>query len=381
VTADFDTHFMSVALALAARGLGSTWPNPSVGAVIVRETPDGPHVVGRGVTQPGGRPHAEAMALQAAGLAATGATMYVTLEPCSFRTVRGAQSCLRLSIIHGLRRVVAAIEDPNPAIAGLSFGVLRSLGIETQVGLLREEAAKAHRGHFTRLRLGRPFVTVKVARSADGYAGGAGGRQVAISCDEAMTWVHLQRAYSDAIMLAIGSVLSDDPLLNVRLPGMADRSPVRVILDSDLKLASARGAGGRRLRLLETARDIPTWVIATPAASIEAERILLAAGCEVMRVEADTDGRVDLAAALQLLGTRGLTRLFSEGGPTVAEKLAERDLIDEQIVSTSPRVLGEAGVVAVRPGLAARLADPLLFRQADQRLIGDDDFVWYERIR
>jgi diaminohydroxyphosphoribosylaminopyrimidine deaminase/5-amino-6-(5-phosphoribosylamino)uracil reductase len=174
-------------------------------------------------------------------------------------------------------------------------------------------------------------------------------------------------------MLGVGSVLADNPMLTVRLPGMAGRSPIRVILDSHLRLPL-------NSRLVQTAGEAPVWVIAAEAAPVEREHALVAAGVEVMRVSAGPDGHLDLTEALTLLGTRGITRVFSEGGPVVGEKLALAGLVDEIIVSTSPKPLGEHGVVAVRPDLAEMLASPDLYRLAETGLIGHDLIERYERI-
>lgn len=363
---------MRQALDFGARGQGTTWPNPCVGAIVTQDTPDGPVVVARGHTQPGGRPHGEANAFDRAGVAAAGGTLYVTLEPCSHRTIRAATPCVERTILAGVKRVVAATADPNPRFRGLGFALLRTAGLSVTTGVLEDEAQRTHRGYVLRVTQGRPMVTFKVARTADGFAGGVGGERIAVSCPAANGWVHLQRAHHDAIMLGIGSVLSDDPLLTVRLPGMAARSPIRVILDSALRLPVSS-------QLVRTAREVPVWVIAAEAASVENEAALVAAGVEVMRVSTGADGRLDLAEALQLLGTRGITRVFSEGGPTIAEKLALSGLVDEVIVSTSPRPLGRPGVVALRPGLARSLADPDLYRLAETGLIGHDHFEHFVR--
>ncbi|MFA6967479.1 bifunctional diaminohydroxyphosphoribosylaminopyrimidine deaminase/5-amino-6-(5-phosphoribosylamino)uracil reductase RibD [Bosea sp. (in: a-proteobacteria)] len=373
VQAALDRHFMRQALAFGARGQGTTWPNPCVGALVTQDTADGPVIVARGHTQPGGRPHGEANAFDRAGPnAAAGGTLYVTLEPCSHRTIRAATPCVERTILAGVRRVVAAMADPNPLFRGLGFALLRTAGIAVTTGVLEAEAQRIHRGHVLRVTQGRPMVTFKIARTADGYAGGPGGARIAVSCPAANGWVHLQRAHHDAIMLGIGSVLADDPLLTVRLPGMAQRSPIRIILDSHLRLPIGS-------QLVRTAAEVPVWVIASEAAPVERELALVAAGVEVMRVSADASGHLDLAEALRLLGTRGLTRIFSEGGPTVAEKLAQAGLLDEVIVSTSPNALGQPGIVAVRPALAALLADPDLYALAETQLIGHDRFEHFVR--
>jgi diaminohydroxyphosphoribosylaminopyrimidine deaminase/5-amino-6-(5-phosphoribosylamino)uracil reductase len=370
---EIDRAFMARALELGARGLGQTWPNPSVGAVVVRHGPDGPVIVGEGRTQPGGRPHGEAMAFEQAGAAASGGTLYVTLEPCSHRTVRGGTPCIERTLLAGVRRVVSAMADPNPQIAGLSHALLRMAGVEVCVGVLEDQAQRSHRGHVLRVTQGRPMVTFKVARTADGFAGGAGGARLAISCPESGEWVHRLRASHDAIMLGIGSVLADDPLLTVRLPGMEIRSPVRVVLDSSLRLPHSA-------KLVQGAATVPLWVIAAEDAPVAAEARLVATGVEVMRVSRGADGHLDLREALRLLATRGITRVFSEGGPTIGEQLALQGLADEVIVSTSPNPLGGDGIVAVRPGLAALLADPEIYAVTQAGQIGCDRFECFTRI-
>lgn len=372
--AAIDRAFMRQALDFGARGQGTTWPNPCVGAIVMQDTADGPVVVARGHTRPGGRPHGEAAAFDRAGPnAAAGGTLYVTLEPCSHRTIRAATPCVERTILAGVRRVVAAMADPNPLFRGLGFALLRTAGLAVTTGVLEREAQAAHRGHVLRVTQGRPMVTFKVARTADGYAGGPGGARLAVSCPAASAFVHLQRAHHDAIMLGIGSVLADDPLLTVRLPGMAGRSPIRVILDSQLRLPLTS-------QLVRTAAEVPVWVLAAETAPVAAETALVAAGVEVMRVSAGADGHLDLGEALRLLGTRGITRIFSEGGPTIGEKLAQAGLADEVIVSTSPNALGRPGVVAVRPGLAALLADRDVYALTEGGLIGHDRFEHFTRI-
>lgn len=367
-----DRVFMAQALAYGAVNLGATWPNPSVGAIVTQDTADGPVVVARGVTQAGGRPHGEADAFAHAGAAAMGGTLYVTLEPCSHRSVRGGTPCVEHTILSGVKRVVSAMADPNPFIAGLGHALLRTAGIEVVTGVLEEQAQRAHRGHVLRVTQGRPMVTFKIARTADGYAGGSGGTPIRVSSPQAMEWVHLQRAHHDAIMLGIGSVLADDPQLTVRLPGLESRSPIRVILDSHLRLPLAS-------KLVRTAREVPVWVIASETAPVEPELALMAAGVEVMRVSAGPDGHLDLKEALTLLGTRGITRVFSEGGPRIGEKLALAGVADEVVVSTSSKRLDRPGIVAVRPDLARALADTDLYRLAETELIGDDRFEHFVR--
>ncbi|MDR3420269.1 MAG: bifunctional diaminohydroxyphosphoribosylaminopyrimidine deaminase/5-amino-6-(5-phosphoribosylamino)uracil reductase RibD [Xanthobacteraceae bacterium] len=328
-----DARFMALALTLGRRGLGRTWPNPAVGAVIVK---DGV-IVGRGWTQTGGRPHAEIEALRRAGEAARGATLYVTLEPCSHHGK--SPPCADAIIAAGVARVVSALEDPNPKVAGEGHARLRAAGMTVDVGIGAEEARRDHAGHIRRMREGRPQVMLKLAVSADGKGGGLGRRPLAITGEAVRDRVHLLRAHSDAIMVGIGTVLADDPLLTCRLPGMEKYSPVRVVIDSALRLPPAS-------RLVQTAREVPVWVICGMEASRAAEERLHAAGIVVLRM-AERQGRLDLAAALKLVAGRGITRLMVEGGPTLAAALIAVDLVDDAVLFQSPKVVGAEGIDAL----------------------------------
>ena len=237
-----DLRFMALALALGRRGLGRTWPNPAVGAVVVRDDGAGPVIVGRGWTQPGGRPHAETEALARAGEAARGATLYVTLEPCSHHGK--TPPCADAIIKAGIKRVVSALADPNPQVAGAGHWRMAENGVIVEVGIGADEARRANAGHIRRMTDGRPHTILKLAVSADGKAGLSGRRPVQITGSAVRNEVHLMRATSDAVLTGIGTALSDDPLLTCRLPGMADRSPVRVVLDSQIAAAARQPAGG-----------------------------------------------------------------------------------------------------------------------------------------
>src|SRR5262245_21054 len=350
---------MALALALGRRGLGRTWPNPSVGAVVVHETADGPVVVGRGWTQPVGRPHAEPEPLARAGAAAKGATLYVTLEPCSHHG--RTPPCADAVVASGIARVVSALEDPNPAVQGEGHARLRARGIAVEVGTGAETARDDHAGHIRRVNDGRPHVTLKLAISADGKSGLVGRRPVPITGAPATARVHRLRGMSDAIMVGIGTALADDPSLTCRLPGMSADSPVRVVLDSGLRLPLAA-------KLVESAHETPVWVIAGEAAPAAREHALRARGVEVMRV-ASPDGRLDLAAAMKELAERGVTRLMVEGGPILAAALVASDLIDEAVLFRSPHLLGGGGIDALEGlRLTALTQSPHLVLRTTERL-------------
>jgi diaminohydroxyphosphoribosylaminopyrimidine deaminase / 5-amino-6-(5-phosphoribosylamino)uracil reductase len=359
-----DRRFMTLALTLGRRGLGRTWPNPAVGAVIVK---DGA-IVGRGWTQPGGRPHAEIEALRRAGDAARGATLYVTLEPCSHHGK--SPPCADAVIAAGLSRVVSALEDPNPEVAGAGHARLRAAGLVVDVGIGAEEARRDHAGHIRRMREGRPQVMLKLAISADGKAGASGRQPAAITGEAVRDRVHLLRAQNDAIMVGIGTALADDPLLTCRLPGMGGYSPVRIVLDSALRLPLGS-------RLVRSARETPVWLVAASAASSAAEA-LQAHGVHVLWARASAGG-LDLADVLRSLAVRGITRLMVEGGPTLAAAFVAADLVDAANLFHSAKRLGADGVDALEGlPLAALTQSPRLKCVASEP-VGVDTLTVFER--
>lgn len=358
---------MRLAIALGERNLGLTWPNPSVGSIVVDESGDAPVILSQGATQAGGRPHAERVALAAAGARAKGATLYVSLEPCSHH---GRTSpCADAVIEAGVARVVSALEDPDSRVAGLGHARLREAGIDVTVGCLARDARRAHIGHITRVTKGRPAVALKLARSTEGFAGSRGGPRLMLTGAIANAKVHLMRAHTDAIMAGIGTLLADDPLLNVRLPGLESRSPIRIVIDSQLRTPSSS-------RIVSGAREIPSWIVTTVDAPVAAEKDLVAQGVEVLRVSSDASGRVALPEALALLGTRGITRVFCEGGPELADALAEADLVDELVLVTGRSARGKGDLPALGPSLQDRM-DLLDLRAEEQ--IGPDLFMFWER--
>jgi diaminohydroxyphosphoribosylaminopyrimidine deaminase/5-amino-6-(5-phosphoribosylamino)uracil reductase len=362
-----DARFMAAALALGRRGLGVCAPNPAVGALIVN---DGV-VLGRGWTRPGGRPHAETEALREAGAAARGATLYSTLEPCSHHGA--TPPCAEAIVDSGISRVVYAIGDPDPRVAGDGDAILIAAGISVTKGILENEARRANLGHMLRIAENRPMVTLKLAMTSDFHA--AGSRhdpRLVITGAAANGFVHMLRAMHDAIMVGSGTILADDSLLSVRLPGLEARKPLRVVLDTDLRLRIESF-------LVATAREIPALVIAGEGASGDAAARLRAAGVEVEFVRRDDFGHASLRAALELLAARGLTRIFSEGGPRLAAALVGEGLADEVNLLTSPKPLGREGVLGLAPTAGAILADPARYSCAETRLIGADRLVRYER--
>jgi diaminohydroxyphosphoribosylaminopyrimidine deaminase / 5-amino-6-(5-phosphoribosylamino)uracil reductase len=362
-----DQRFMQLVLTLGRRGQGRTRPNPAVGALVVK---DGV-IVGRGWTQPGGRPHAEPEALKRAGEAARGATLYVTLEPCSH--IGKSPPCADAIIAAGIARVVSAIEDPNPEVAGQGHAKLRAAGIAVDIGLGAAEAARDHAGHFRRVRDKRPHVILKLAVSSDDKIGAAGRKPVAISGEAAKARMHLLRAQCDAILVGIGTVRADDPLLTCRLPGMAARSPVRVVLDRSLRIPGSS-------RLVHSARETPLWVMTSNLAEASAAMKLGGAGAQVIRVAAATTSRgLDLASVLHELSGKGITRLLVEGGARVASSFVAAGLVDEVWLLRGADPVGADGVAALDALPLTAITQSPRFRVRASETLQKDTLTIYER--
>ncbi len=317
---DLDTRMMRLAIEMGERGLGTTAPNPSVGAVIV-DAASG-EVISVGWTQPGGRPHAETEAIRQAGDRARGATIYVTLEPCSHHGK--TPPCAEAIIAAGLKRAVVAILDPDPRVSGRGVRMLRTAGIEVRRGLLANEAHRLTRGHILRVTERRPLIQLKMALDAQGRVPrGEGGRPVWVTGPEARAHGHMLRAKADAILVGSGTVADDDPELTCRLPGLADRSPIRVVVAGSRLPSTAS-------KLSRTARSVPVWIICatgTPEARLAP---LVEMGCRVLPVTA-VDGLPWLPAICEALVAEGITRLLVEGGPTMWRAFASAGFTDEII--------------------------------------------------
>jgi diaminohydroxyphosphoribosylaminopyrimidine deaminase/5-amino-6-(5-phosphoribosylamino)uracil reductase len=357
-----DTSHMRAALALARRGLGNCWPNPAVGCVVVR---DG-RVVGRAVTAPGGRPHAEPLALAMAGESARGATIYVTLEPCCHhgRTA----PCTDTLIAAGVARVVIATRDCDPRVNGQGIARLREAGIAVEIGLLAAEAEEINAGFFSRVRRGRPLVTLKLATTLDGRIATHDGESRWITGAAARRAAHALRGRNDAVMVGVGTVLTDDPELTCRIPGFRPTSPVRVVADSHLRTRLTS-------RLVATAREAPTWILARPGADADRRRALAGAGVTVITVEPAGAGAglgVDPGEALRALAGRGITRLLVEGGAQLAAALLRADLVDRLVWFHAPSVMGADGWPAAQAfGVTDLAAMPRFVRHA-ARPVGED---------
>lgn len=363
-----DRRFFAAALRWGAGALGTAWPNPAVGALVVK---DG-RVIGRGRTGSGGRPHAESIALEAAGAAAAGATIYVSLEPCSHfgRTPPCADAIVRA----GIERVVAGPSDPDPRVSGKGFDRLRQAGIEVEADFLPAAARRVHAGHLARLAGGRPHVLVKLAVSADDGIGLAGVGRTPVSGATARRHVQALRSRVDAILVGRGTVEADDPELTCRLPGLEHRSPVRVVLDTMRRV-------GRGRRVLAPDSPVPTWFLCAPEAAVP-----VAEGEPRAQRRRDVavprgPGGLDLAAALARLAADGIGRLLVEGGASVARSLLEADLVDEVMLFRSPERLGPERVPALAGLPLSVIESSQAFHRTERRMFGPDRLISYERLR
>ncbi|MFO7297708.1 MAG: bifunctional diaminohydroxyphosphoribosylaminopyrimidine deaminase/5-amino-6-(5-phosphoribosylamino)uracil reductase RibD [Pseudomonadota bacterium] len=362
-----DARFMDIALMLARRGLGTTAPNPAVGAVIVDETTG--EVIARGWTQPGGRPHAETEALRRAGARARGATMYVTLEPCSHHG--GTPPCADALVEAGIARVVVGIEDPDPRVAGRGLDRLRAAGISVTRGVRSAEADWVTRGHILRVSERRPFIQLKLALAADGSVPrGKAGQPVWVTGPEARAHGHLLRATADAILVGRRTVEDDDPELTCRLPGLAGQSPARVVLTRDLRISLES-------KLVRTARDVPVILFCGPDADSQQRAELEARGCEIIPVR-EVEGTLWLPAVTEALAARNVTRLLVEGGPAIWRSFARACFVDEVIAF---QARAEQTREANRPPPSAYLPGLDLTLVARQEVGADVMMIYRRRIR
>ncbi len=349
---------MRAALALARRGLGSTWPNPSVGCVLVCDD----RVVGRGTTAPGGRPHAEAIALAHAGDLARGATAYVTLEPCSHHG--RTPPCADALIAAGVARVVVACGDPDPRVDGAGVAMLRAAGITVDIGLLADEARSLQLGFLTRVGLGRPMVTLKLASTLDGRIATHTGESQWITGPEARRAAHALRGQHDAVLAGVGTIEADDPELTCRIPGYRKTPDLRIVVDSRLRTPATA-------RVVATAATALTWFLHRAGADVDRMQALSDAGVRLIEVGGDDDG-VDLVAGTQALGAAGLTRVLVEGGARIAGALLRAGLVDRIAWFHAPSVMGGDGWPAAQAFGVTALSEMPRFRRVDSRPMGND---------
>ena len=360
-----DRRFMKSALVLARRGLGTVAPNPAVGCVLV--APSG-RVVGRGWTQPGGRPHAETVALDRAGTRARGATAFVTLEPCSH--TGKTPPCADALITAGVRRVVVAIEDPDKRVSGRGLMRLREAGIDVTLGVMAAEAEELNLGYITQRRNGRPLVTLKSATTLDGRIAAHTGESRWITGPSARRRVHQMRMSHDAIVVGIGTVLADDPDLTCRLTGLEDHSPVRVVIDTRLQLPLAS-------RLVRTASETPTWIVVSAETERDRFKAYEELGVIVIPVSVGQDTHPNPPDVLIELGARGLTRVLVEGGSLLAAALLRAGLVDRLAWFRAPSVIGGDGVPAIGAFGIDKLSQTRRLKLLSIETLGDDRLETY----
>jgi diaminohydroxyphosphoribosylaminopyrimidine deaminase/5-amino-6-(5-phosphoribosylamino)uracil reductase len=361
-----DALFMRAAVALSRRAAGTTWPNPAVGCVLVK---DGV-LIGQGVTAPGGRPHAETQALAMAGAAARGATAYVTLEPCSH--YGQTPPCAQALIEAGVARVVVAVRDPDPRVDGAGAAMLRAAGIEVTEGVLAEEARQVLQGFLTRVTQNRPAITLKLATTLDGRIATSSGDSQWITGTPARKSAHGLRGRHDAILVGVGTVLADDPDLTCRIPGYAARPAPRIVADSHLRTPLTA-------RIVATARATPTWILHRDGADAARIEALSAAGVVCLETAGDDMG-IDPHAALSALALAGLTSILAEGGARLAAALLRAGVVDRLALYQAPSIIGGDGIPAVQAmGVAVLEAMPR-FRRLAQTGVGDDLLTEFSRI-
>ena len=357
-----DRQYMAEAIRLGARGICTTHPNPNVGCVIVQQG----EIVGRGWHPRAGEPHAEVFALAEAGERARGADVYVTLEPCSHHG--RTPPCADALIAAGVKRVVAAMQDPNPKVAGEGLARLEQAGIQVETGLLAEQAAQLNPGFLSRWQRGRPYVRLKLAASLDGRTAMASGESRWITGAAARQDVQRLRARSSAVVTGVGTILADNPSMNVRLDAHQlhsvepVRQPLRVVLDSQLRLphtANILTLPGGKLVITGNG-DKAAWH------ALENE------GAEVALVDCDENGRLQPAAVLELLAQRDINEVLLECGPTVAGSFMAAGLVDELVLYLAPHLMGDAarGLFTI-PGLEA-MQDRIALEWLDVRKVGED---------
>lgn len=356
-----DIHHMKTALELAARGLGRVWPNPAVGCVLVNAN----HVAGRGWTQPGGQPHAEVEALRRAGDAAKGATAYVTLEPCFHEGQTPA--CARLLYEAGVERVVFSVKDPDPRTNGKSAKMLKKMGIQVESGLLAAKARALNEGFFKVIQTGRPMVTLKLAASLDGKIAAEPGKQTWLTGMEAQKYSHLLRATHDAILVGIGTVIADDPQLTCRIEGLSEFSPIRIVLDTNLRIPA-------KCRLLQREDETPVWIITEEEKIPDRLKRLNFETKEVLNIN-------NLKRILEVIAGRGITRLLIEGGSRINAAFLESGLVDHILwFQTYDKVLGPDGVPAFNDHQASFYEGVTGFYHTRSRRAGEDSLEFLERL-
>jgi len=362
---------MAAALRLGRRNLGHTGTNPAVGALLVQRDSGGPRIVGRGWTAVGGAPHAETVALREAGNNSHGATAYVTLEPCAHQG--RTPPCADALASSGIARLVTTMTDPDSRVAGRGLAILKAAAIEVTNGVLEEEAKIAHGGHIRRMTANRPWITLKLAISADGMIGRREGDRVLVSGPEATNFVQALRTEYDSILVGIGTVDADDPRLSSRSAISVASKAVRIVLDPQARISLGSN-------LVRSAADAPVWLIVSDSADSDRLARLQAAGVIIKQVGMGPTGLV-LEEVFAGLAEDGRSRVLVEGGAKLAAGLVAGDMVDEAVFIRAPSVIGPEGVPALAGQSLSAVDRSPRYRLIDDASVGDDRLKRYVRVR
>lgn len=355
---------MTSALNLARQGLGRTWPNPSVGCIIIKEG----HVVGRARTADGGRPHAETIALEMAGKYAKGATAYVSLEPCAHEGQTGP--CAQALVNAGVRKVVIGREDSDPRVRAKGIEMLRDAGIEVVVGILEDKAYEANKGFFLRYSDGRPFISLKTATTLDSKIATKTGQSKWITGDVARARAHLIRAQHDAICVGINTVLADDPSLTSRVPGHIHHN-IRIVFDTNLRLTGSE-------KIFDECADNPVWIVTSVNSTNEKAKPLVNAGADIVTIETK-DNHIDIAKAMYALSEKGITRLLVEGGAGLMTSFLKENLYDRLYWFRAGSVFGADGHSAAQALGIENVDQKINLTHTESMMLGEDTLDIYTR--
>ncbi|MEM9468719.1 MAG: bifunctional diaminohydroxyphosphoribosylaminopyrimidine deaminase/5-amino-6-(5-phosphoribosylamino)uracil reductase RibD [Pseudomonadota bacterium] len=360
-----DIWHMRSALSLARTGLGRTWPNPTVGCVIVKEG----IVLARARTADGGRPHAETIALNKAGEQAKGATAYVTLEPCSHQGKTGP--CSAALIESGVKRVVIACVDSDERVSGEGIRMLEQAGIQVDVGVCEQEARDLNVGFFLNREGGRPFITLKTASTLDSKMVSESGKREKITGKEAHHFAQVLRAQHDAILIGVNTVLADNPSLTTRLDGV-HHSIIRIVLDTHLKLKGDE-------KLFDSIEENPVFILTTK--NMNEAKTLHEKGAEIVQVDANREGQIDLHQVMKALAEKGLTRILVDGGAQVVTSFLKEDLCDEFLWFRSGLLMGSQAYNSIQEFPLTNLNKLIKLNFEKRRILGDDVLDIYTKAR
>jgi len=361
-----DTHHMNHALGLARRSLGRVWPNPAVGCIIVKND----IIVGRGWTGQGGRPHAETEAIKQAGPRTNGATAYVTLEPCHHQGQTGP--CSQALINAQIKRVVVATSDPDPRVSGQGLDDLKKAGIAVECGLLEQLAQDINQGFFNKINKNRPLFSLKTATTLDGRIATKTGHSQWITGPASRSFSHRLRSQYDAILVGRGTVEADQPSLTCRLPGLEKKSPIRVVLDSQLSIEPDQA-------IIKTASETPTIIITLRSKGDDKARILQNTGVQIMTAKQNTAGSIDINNAAELLANHGLTRVLIEGGGKIAASFMKAGLVDKIYWFRAAKLIGADGLPAIANLGLDQMSDIFSWERLETRALEEDILETYQR--